>query len=398
MPINQNQFESWAKELTNEADEITLEALEEIRMITNRWIDDPDLRFEDRWQEFSQENASRWEENSPEILTSITLAGYIRGINNTDKELKQALKSVNDADQPLPMSMLFTSRTSAAEIEISEISINARERLSDGLEKHLQAYGAIEREALDRLENTFRPVLRSQRDIYRQVQAEVLSDAFRTGERTTRRQLAQQIMDDLGRQGITGITYRNGAEVPIDVYSRMVARSAGQNAALQASANRLQERGYDLVRVNQYAGASDLCYPWQGRVYSLSGESDQYPPMDEASFDGTTGLWHPNCGHSYSAYIPGTSKSLGKLSDDPTEQRILDEMGEAKGNEFIYKKRQQQRRYENAIRKAKRRKAVALNKSERERIEQLIRQRQARQRELIENNPFLRRRYASEQI
>jgi len=120
--------------------------------------------------------------------------------------------------------------------------------------------------------------------------------------------------------------------------------------------------------------------------------------MSSATFNGSTGLWHPNCGHAYSAFIPGTSEDLGRLSDDPTEQRILDEMGEAEGNRFIYEKRQLQRRYENAIRKAKRRKATALDKAERDRLQRLISQRQARIRELIDENPFLRRRYASEQI
>lgn len=393
MPINQNQFESWAKELTDQADQITLSALEEIRRITNRWIDDPDINFEERWQEFTDSNTTQWQDNSQKILISITIAGYKLGINNVDRELREALDSVNPADNTLPFTQLF-SDTSA---DISDISINAREALDD-YPKHLQAYGAIESEATERLSRTFPRVLRSHNDIFREVQQQVITDAFQSATATTRREIAQDLMDEFGRNGITGITYRNGANVPISTYSELVARNAGQNAALQASANRLQERGYDLVRVNQYAGASNLCFPWQGGVYSLSGNSDQYPSMSEATFNGSTGLWHPNCGHSYSSYIPGTSEDLGRLTDDPAEQRILDEMGESKGNQFIYEKRQIQRRYENAIRKAKRRKAASLDESERERLEGLIRQRQKRIRELIDENTFLRRRYASEQI
>lgn len=393
MPINQNQFESWAKELTDQADQITLSALEEIRRITNRWIDDPDINFEERWQEFTDSNTTQWQDNSQKILISITIAGYKLGINNVDRELREALDSVNPADNTLPFTQLF-SDTSA---DISDISINAREALDD-YPKHLQAYGAIESEAKERLSRTFPRVLRSHNDIFREVQQQVITDAFQSATATTRREIAQDLMDEFARNGITGITYRNGANVPISTYSELVARNAGQNAALQASANRLQERGYDLVRVNQYAGASNLCFPWQGGVYSLSGNSDQYPSMSEATFNGSTGLWHPNCGHSYSPYIPGTSEDLGRLTDDPAEQRILDEMGESKGNQFIYEKRQIQRRYENAIRKAKRRKAASLDESERERLEGLIRQRQKRIRELIDENTFLRRRYASEQI
>ena len=393
MPINQNQFESWAKELTDEADEITLSALEEIRRITNRWINEPGLNFEERWQEFTDENTSQWEENSEEILISITVGGYKLGINNVDRELREILDSVNPPDQPIPFQQLFSDSS----VDISEVSLKAKDALDD-FPKHLQAYGAIEQESVERLSRTFPRVLRSHNDIYRDIQSQVVSEAFQSADTQGRRQIAQDLLDEFGRNGITGITYRNGANVPISTYSELVARNAGQNAALQASANRLTERNYDLVRVNQYAGASNLCFPWQGGVYSLSGRSDQYPSMSEATFDGSTGLWHPNCGHSYSAYIPGTSEDLGPLSDDPAEQRILDEMGEAKGNEFIYEKRQLQRRYENAIRKAKRRKATALNKAERNRLEGLIRQRQERMRELIDEHEFLRRRYASEQI
>jgi hypothetical protein len=315
-PISQSYYQNQAFSIVDYADIITLSALIELRRITNRWIDDPDLMFDQRWNAFVNDNSQKWETRAPELLVAIMATSYLKGINVQDSELLK-ITTPRPPDNPIPTRQPFLTITTG----IAPVSQAQGASVLSSFPKHLQAYASIESAYLGEINRTFGQILRSQRDMYRQMSAEVLTPAFKAGDVATRRDLAQRMMDDFGRRGITGITYANGARVPLDVYSNMVARSASQTAAMQASANRLQERGYDLVRVNQYAGASDLCAPWQGGVYSLSGRSTQYPSMQEATFDGNTGLWHPN---SYikdmEAYTTNGWKNLSEL--DGTE-RVL---------------------------------------------------------------------------
>ena len=44
-----------------------------------------------------------------------------------------------------------------------------------------------------------------------------------------------------------------------------------------------------------------MCKPWNGRIVSLTGATTDYPTMTQAEADG---LFHPNCRHAFSLYIP----------------------------------------------------------------------------------------------
>ena len=57
--------------------------------------------------------------------------------------------------------------------------------------------------------------------------------------------------------------------------------------------------GNDLMYLPAHPYACPLCMAYQGKVYSKSGKSLKYPPMDEA-IDG--GVGHPNCKHQWLIY------------------------------------------------------------------------------------------------
>src|SRR5690625_7884649 len=90
-------------------------------------------------------------------------------------------------------------------------------------------------------------------------------------------------MDRVVKEGVTGISRRDGTTMRIDTYSEMLARSQTLNAAREANINRIQERGNDLVLISVHYPWSDLCETYQGRIFSLSGESEEYSALDEAT-------------------------------------------------------------------------------------------------------------------
>ena len=55
----------------------------------------------------------------------------------------------------------------------------------------------------------------------------------------------------------------------------------------------------DLMYLPAHTFACPLCMPYQGKVYSKSGRSTKYPPMEEAI---NGGVGHPNCRHVWVLY------------------------------------------------------------------------------------------------
>ena len=387
MPISNQYYFNQSLPLLQAAEDLQLAILEELRRINNRLIVDPDYDGERRLISFTESELEKYDRESQAWILATLPAAYMRGISVQDSELSRILQNVNQPDSPVPTRQVFSQGG-------GQISSSARGTIPP---KHHTAFGVLEANARQNIRSSFDPILRSSRDMYRASAVQALAPAFRTGDTATRRELSQRVLNELSKRGVAGIVYADGSRRELTSYAEMVGRSAVQRTSQQASLNRLQERGYDLVRVNAYAGASDLCDPWQGRVYSLSGSSDQYPAFEDAQFDGNTGLFHPNCGHAQAPYIPGVSEAI-EMSTDPAEEKILRQMGEKRGNRFIYQQSQRQRQIERNIRNFKKRKAVALDPKERARADRFIKKWQGEAREHIKQNPFLRRAYAREQI
>ena len=387
MPISNQYYFNQSIPLLQAAENMQLAILEELRKINQRLINDPDYNGEQRLIQFTEQELEKFDRESQAWILATLPAAYMRGISVQDSELRRVLQNVRPPDNPVPARQLLSQGA-------GQISSQAGSIIPP---KHHTAFGVLEANAIQNIRGAFDPVLRSSRDMYRASAVEALTPAFRNGDTATRRELSQRVLNQMSKRGITGVVYADGSRRELTSYAEMVGRSAVQRTSQQASINRLQERGYDLVRVNAYAGASDLCEPWQGRVYSLSGSSDQYPAFDSAQFDGSTGIYHPNCGHSHAAYIPGASEAI-KMRTDPAEEKILNQMGEKRGNKFIYDQSQRQRQIERNIRNFKKQKAVALDPKQRERADRFIKKWQGEARQHIKDNPFLKRAYVREQI
>ena len=116
----------------------------------------------------------------------------------------------------------------------------------------------------------------------------------------TWQQSARKYRDQLADQGITGFTDKNGRPWNMTTYAEMVARTTTMEAHLQGTTNRLLELGQDLVKVSTHNGACPKCQPWQGKILSLTGQSNGYKTLEEAK---ASGLFHPNCRHAYGLFV-----------------------------------------------------------------------------------------------
>ena len=152
--------------------------------------------------------------------------------------------------------------------------------------------------------------------------------------------------------GLTGYIDHAGRHWSPEAYVTMDIRSTMANTARAAVFERNEDYGNDLYQVSWHNGARPLCYPWQGKVISRTGnarvvEDDegnevQVHTEDEIeSFNYGGGLFGVNCGHYPIPFIPNFS-------------RIRQPMQDAEQNAKTYEESQKQRTLERKLRNEKR--------------------------------------------
>lgn len=211
-----------------------------------------------------------------------------------------------------------------------------------------------------------------------------------TGAMSGREALVKTVKE-WAASGVPSIVDRAGRQWTTEAYSNMVIRTNTTRVATEVQFKRAEEYGADLIEVSSHAGARPLCAPYQGKIFSISGKSEKYPPLSSTSYGEPAGLFMINCGHMQYPFFEGISRQT--YSPDETE-------AEKAENARVYQESQKQRAIERSIRAAKRelgtlealgdQKAIAEAKSK-------IRERQAVMREFIAETGRTRQR-AREQV
>lgn len=105
----------------------------------------------------------------------------------------------------------------------------------------------------------------------------------------------RQNMADVASGKSIVIMCRDGVErrYQLRSYGETVARSASRMAASAGVEDATRAFGGDLVQISVHFGACPICIPIQGKVYSLSGRSPDFPPLTAE----VTPPIHPRCAH-----------------------------------------------------------------------------------------------------
>lgn len=157
----------------------------------------------------------------------------------------------------------------------------------------------------------------------------------------------------LSESGLQFVDYASGHRNRADVAVRRAVLTGLSQMTGQISKSNAEELETDIVEVTAHAGARPDHAEWQGRRYSLSGKSKEYPSLAEATGYGTgDGLKGWNCRHDFYAVIPElsppayTEEQLANIDPPPIEYN---------GKTLTYYEcTQKQRAMETAMRKTKR--------------------------------------------
>lgn len=144
------------------------------------------------------------------------------------------------------------------------------------------------------------------------------------------------------------VVYPSGWVDTVEVATLRAVRTGTAQASGNLAIAQMEERGWDLVRVSAHIGARygdggqnpGNHFWWQGKLYSLSGASEKYPPFAETTGYGLgEGLCGWNCRHSF-----------GPGDEDFNPWEKIDE----EANKKAYDLSQEQRAMERDIRNQKR--------------------------------------------
>jgi hypothetical protein len=154
---------------------------------------------------------------------------------------------------------------------------------------HEQAAAAMAGRLDNRLVAARLTIGRQADDVFAKVIEQEVSSGILGG--LTRREVSSTIAAELRREGTTAFVDKAGRRWALDTYAEVAARTATREAVTVGTANRMLELGADLVTITQHANACDICKPFEGRTFSLTGETEGYPKAEKLP------PYHPRCRH-----------------------------------------------------------------------------------------------------
>ena len=107
------------------------------------------------------------------------------------------------------------------------------------------------------------------------------------------KEIAKEVKTLIGDQGFSVLIDRGGHSWTLDRYSDMLARTHIIKSANEVAIARAVNFGIDHMQVSTHPGSCKICQPYEGKIYSVSGQSDEYPSIGE--FPSPI---HPHCRHT----------------------------------------------------------------------------------------------------
>jgi hypothetical protein len=136
----------------------------------------------------------------------------------------------------------------------------------------------------------------------------------------------KRLQKDLMTKALDGkyitVIDKNGDPISYKIksYSELVARTKLQETSTDAVLNTAAATGSDLVQVSSHNTKSEICIPFEGKIFSISGNNKDFPKLYEAS------PFHPNCQHTMTVVFEegleadGTYDKYSDFSKGITEQ------------------------------------------------------------------------------
>lgn len=205
----------------------------------------------------------------------------------------EARKKLDVPETPVKHFMGYVNATTLTSTQtdiVQKLALNLATELSDA---SVVAMSSLENALIGRREN----------DVFRRVGLELVANMQATGRSTAA--TVPEFVKILQREGVTAFVDKAGRNWSLHTYASMVTRTTSRQAEVLAVLTADPE--HDLYKISSHGTTCALCAPYEGRVYSKSGTSPDFPPLaaafgkiDPAGPDDLSNTWlniHPNCLH-----------------------------------------------------------------------------------------------------
>jgi Phage minor capsid protein 2 len=162
-----------------------------------------------------------------------------------------------------------------------------------GAGMHERAMALLAAGMTDRLDMALVTVGRRVDDAFRRAGLRAASYHIAAG--TDVKRAAQQMEQQLRRDGTRAFVDKAGRQWSLQNYTRMVIRTTTREAVSQGTFNGMQEFGHELVKISHHVNSCKICLPYDGKTFSMPNAPadmrirfpviDRLPPL------------HPNCKH-----------------------------------------------------------------------------------------------------
>jgi hypothetical protein len=163
---------------------------------------------------------------------------------------------------------------------------------------------------LIRLSRLTQQVLLSEKQINRQI-----AEGYLEGGSVKSSKI--KLRDELLKKALDGKTItiinKNGEQEQwnVDTYAELVARTKIMEASSQSVLDTAHYLNEDLVQWSAHNTLCEICAPYEGRIFSISGDSEDFPELEATPPDDT----HPNCAHVLTVVVPEFLKANGSYDD-----------------------------------------------------------------------------------
>lgn len=127
-------------------------------------------------------------------------------------------------------------------------------------------------------------------DIFRRETLRAIAEQLAVGD--ARKDAARALETALRRQGTTAFVDQRGHQWTLQNYAAMAVRTTTRESMSIATRNRMLENGDDLIEIDKHPHKADVCSPYDGNIFSLTGRTKGYPVIKKLP------PFHPNCQHT----------------------------------------------------------------------------------------------------
>ena len=343
--------------------------ISEVRRVYAQAERDLISRIANRLEKDKTATIAQWE-----VMKLRELRTMNRGI---ETQIVKKLRNFNEKELGKLIEKAYKEGSDKTVASLNKV-MSASDVKSKLINSDIETIEALTKAYKNNMNSTLNRIIRQTDDVYRQAVRKGVE--YTTTGAGTRLEGAQKVINEFANRGVSGFRDSAGRSWNLNTYAEMATRTTVSNAQVEGNINRLKQNDINLGVVSAHAESCPICDPWEGQVLALNDAAQRetdYPTVADAK---NAGLWHPNCSHNLTAYIPGLTEK-----PEPVE-----------GKE-TYEDRQQQRYLERGTRKWKRRKNGAMTDKEKRIADAKVSEWQERLREFTDETGR-RRKYGREAI